>query len=346
MEQIKTELPASSDYFLDVLPKIFKTSIKNLQCFPLRGDASDRNYFRLRFDTLENSISSVVLMQLMNPPIPKNTAFVTTQAFLAECGINTPGLYFKDYDKGFIFLEDLGDMTLEEKLNSSTSVEKEMYYKKALDILLNMQVECTKRISKDIPAYHLSFDLEKLTWELDFMTTYFIGGFLKQTISEKDKQILRKEFFKISSFLAKQKRYFCHRDFHSRNIMIHKENLILIDFQDARMGPCQYDLASLLRDSYFKLNPSFIEKLLNEYINKKERIEESLVNREEFLKVFDWMCIQRNLKALGTFGYQVSEKENERYRDAIPRTIKYVFTNLGKYNDLQRLKKCLEMLYN
>ncbi len=339
-------MPASSDYFLNVLPKIFKTSIKNLQCFPLRGDASDRNYFRLRFDTLENSISSVVLMQLINSPIPKNTPFVATQAFLAECGTNMPKLYFKDYDKGFIFLEDLGDMTLEEKLNASTPVEQEMYYKKALDILLNMQVECTKRISKDIPAYHLAFDIEKLTWELDFMTTYFIGGFLKQTISENDKQILKEEFFKISSFLAKQKRYFCHRDFHSRNIMIHKDNLILIDFQDARMGPCQYDLASLLRDSYFKLNLSLIEKLLNEYINKKERIEESPVNREEFFKVFDWMCIQRNLKAIGTFGYQISVKRNERYRDAIPRTTEYVSNNLGKYDELQRLKKCMEMLYN
>jgi len=312
----------------------------------MRGDASDRNYFRLRFDALENNISSVVLMQLMNPPIPKNSPFVATQAFLSECGANIPRIYSKDCDKGFIFLEDLGDITLEEKLNASTPIEQEIYYKKAIDILLNMQVECTKRINKDIPAYYLAFDLEKLSWELDYMTIYFIGGFLKQTISEKDKRILKEEFFKISSFLAKQKRYFCHRDFHSRNIMIHKDNLFLIDFQDARMGPCQYDLASLLRDSYFKLNPSLIEKLLKEYINKKEGMEESPVNREEFLKVFDWMCIQRNLKALGTFGYQISVNGNKRYEDSIPRTTEYVFNNLDKYNELQRLKKCLKMLYN
>jgi hypothetical protein len=89
-----------------------------------------------------------------------------------------------------------------------------------------------------------------------------------------------------------------------------------------------------------------MEKLLNEYINKKERIEESPVNREEFLKVFDWMCIQRNLKALGTFGYQIRVNRNERYRDAIPRTIEYVLENLSKYDELKRLKKSLEVLFN
>ena len=346
MKLMKTEFPVPVDYFARMISKFFRSPVTNLQCFPLKGDASDRNYFRIKFKSHKTYKSSIVAMTQINPPIRKDIPFVTIQAFLKKCGIMVPKLYFIDSKKGFIFLDDLGDISLEKRLNASTREEQEMYFKKALDILLNMQVECTKRISKDIPAYHLSFDLEKLTWELDFMITYFIGGFLKQTISEKDKQILRKEFFKISSFLAKQKRYFCHRDFHSRNIMIHKENLILIDFQDARMGPCQYDLASLLRDSYFKLNPSFIEKLLNEYINKKERIEESLVNREEFLKVFDWMCIQRNLKALGTFGYQISVKRNERYKDAIPRTIEYVLGNLSKYNELQRLKKSLEMLYN
>ena len=346
MEHNTNELQASTDYFLAVLLKVFKTSVKNLRCYSLKGDASGRNYFRLKFDSIENNISSVVLMQLRNPPIQKNTPFVVTQAFLTECGINVPKLYFKDDDKGFIFLEDLGDITLEEKLMITSIEEQEKYYERAIDILLNMQVECTMRLNKDVPAYYLAFDLEKLTWELDFMATHFIEGFLKQTISENDKQTLKEELLKVCSTLSKQKRYFCHRDFHSRNIMIHKDNLILIDFQDARTGPCQYDIASLLRDSYFKLNPGLIEKLLNEYINKKEEREGSAIDRAEFLKVFDLMCIQRNLKALGTFGYQVSVKKNERYRDAIPRAIEYIFRNLSKYNDLQRLKRCLEILYN
>tara|TARA_Y100000031_G_C8072001_1_gene315531 strand:- start:195 stop:581 length:387 start_codon:yes stop_codon:yes gene_type:complete len=128
--------------------------------------------------------------------------------------------------------------------------------------------------------------------------------------------------------------------------MINDDKLTLLDFQDSRMGPCQYDLASLLRDSYFKLKPSIFNRLLNNYISKKEEMEQVAVNKEDFMKVFDWMSIQRNLKALGTFGYQSNIKGNERYRDAIPRTIEYIFNNLNKYSELQRLKRCLELLDN
>ena len=46
----------------------------------------------------------------------------------------------------------------------------------------------------------------------------------------------------------------CHRDYHSRNLMLHDGSLYIIDFQDARMGPDTYDLVSLLRDSYVDLS--------------------------------------------------------------------------------------------
>lgn len=347
MEQNITELPAPSDYFRDVLSKILKASIENLQCYSLKGDASDRDYFRLKFDSPGNDITSVVLMKTLSPPFRKKIPFVITQAFLEKCRVNVPKLYFKDYGKGFTFLEDLGDITLEEKLNASTPDEQEKYYEKALDILIKMQIECTKHLSKDIPARHLAFDLEKLLWELDFMVIHFIEGFLDKTVSKKGKQTLHKEFAKICSVLSKQKRYFCHRDYHSRNIMITNENnLALIDFQDARMGPCQYDLASLLKDSYFKLSPNLYKKLIKYYIDKKEEYEQVPINREKFIKVFDWMSTQRSLKALGTFGYQINIKKNERYREAIPRTIEYVYDNLSKYDELEGLKRCLRVLYN
>ena len=343
---MKTKFSAPDDYFAHMISKFFRSPVKNLQCFPLTGDASDRNYFRIKFNSHKTYKSSIVAMMQINPPIRKDIPFVTTQAFLKKCRIKVPKLYYIDSNKGFIFLDDLGDITLEEKLNASSPAEQEKYYKKAIDILLRMQIECTRKIDKSIPAHDLSFDLEKLIWELDFMSTHFIEGFFKKTVSEKDKTICHDEFFKICSLLSKQKRYFCHRDYHSRNIMINNNELVLLDFQDARMGPCQYDLASLLRDSYFKLDKNLFDKLLDDYINKKEETEQAPVKREDFLKVFDWMCIQRNLKALGTFGYQINVNRNERYRDAIPRTVEYVLDNLSKYDDLKSLKKCLQVLLN
>lgn len=346
MDSKETAFPISSDYLLNALSNVTNVSKKNLRCFPLKGDASDRSFYRLSYESYEKEVSSVILMQFKNPPITQDIPFVKILTYLKECSVRVPELYFIDKDKGFIFLEDLGDMTLEGKLKTAAPVEQEKYYKKAIDILLHIQIECTERLNEDIPAYHLAFNVEKLNWELDFMVTHFIEGLLKHTLSKNDKKNLNEDFLKICSSLSKQKRYFCHRDYHSRNIMLNDDKLTVIDFQDAMMGPCQYDLASLLRDSYFKLSPNLFNTLLNYYINEKEKKEQVAVNKKEFLKIFDWMSIQRNLKALGTFGYQIKIRRNERFREGIPVTMEYIYRNLSKYNELHRLKKCLEMVYD
>ena len=54
----------------------------------------------------------------------------------------------------------------------------------------------------------------------------------------------------------------CHRDYHSRNLMLHDGSLYIIDFQDARMGPDTYDLVSLLRDSYVDFTEQQVDELI------------------------------------------------------------------------------------
>ena len=67
-----------------------------------------------------------------------------------------------------------------------------------------------------------------------------------------------------------------HRDFQSRNIMILGDRHYLIDFQGARKGPIQYDLASLLIDPYVEL-PDTIQTILRDYcmeaLSKKTTVE-------------------------------------------------------------------------
>jgi len=77
--------------------------------------------------------------------------------------------------------------------------------------------------------------------------------------------------------------------------MLDQGHLILIDFQDARMGPCQYDLVSLLKDSYVKINDTLVEELIDYYIFLKEKEEGQEVDRERFRDIFEEMSIQRNL---------------------------------------------------
>ena len=106
----------------------------------------------------------------------------------------------------------------------------------------------------------------------------------------------------------------CHRDYHSRNLMLHRDSLYIIDFQDARMGPDTYDLVSLLRDSYVDIVDREVDELIAYFLALKGRNQDDL----EFRRRFDVMALQRNLKALGTFGYQTIARRNTVYIQYMP----------------------------
>ena len=44
----------------------------------------------------------------------------------------------------------------------------------------------------------------------------------------------------------------------------------MIDFQDALLGPRQYDLVALLRDSYVELPPTLVDAMLRRYLARLE----------------------------------------------------------------------------
>jgi aminoglycoside/choline kinase family phosphotransferase len=132
----------------------------------------------------------------------------------------------------------------------------------------------------------------------------------------------------------------CHRDYHSRNLMLRDASLYVIDFQDARMGPDTYDLVSLLRDSYVDITDRELDELIAYFLALKQRDGEA-VPMTEFRRRFDLMALQRNLKALGTFGYQTLTRHNTVYIQYIPRTLRYAKTNLTKYPRFARLRELL-----
>jgi aminoglycoside/choline kinase family phosphotransferase len=123
--------------------------------------------------------------------------------------------------------------------------------------------------------------------------------------------------------------------------MFDRGRLVLIDFQDARMGPCQYDLVSLLKDSYVKIDDVLVEELIDFYVRLKEKEEGQKVDRERFDLIFDEMSIQRNLKAVGTFAYQSVKKNNNRYEDFIAPTLSYVWKSLNRRFKGTSLEKVL-----
>jgi aminoglycoside/choline kinase family phosphotransferase len=119
--------------------------------------------------------------------------------------------------------------------------------------------------------------------------------------------------------------------------MLHGGSLHIIDFQDARLGPDTYDLVSLLRDSYVDLTDRELEELIAYFLALKG----DGVDPSEFRRRFDLMAIQRNLKALGTFGYQTTARGNPVYIQYMPRTLRYARTNLEKYARFDTLRATL-----
>ncbi len=123
--------------------------------------------------------------------------------------------------------------------------------------------------------------------------------------------------------------------------MVHNDALVLLDFQDARMGPSQYDLVSLLRDSYLPLPDDLVWELVDVFIQKKQEREIPTIDRDEFIRIFDLMSIQRNLKAIGTFAYQKKIKNNDRYMGYIAPTLDYVRQAFSRRKELHPLHTVL-----
>ena len=126
--------------------------------------------------------------------------------------------------------------------------------------------------------------------------------------------------------------------------MVDGQRLGVLDFQDALMGPATYDLASLLRDSYFELEEDLVDQLIDRYIQRMSAGLELatqqrmlLTNRPAFRRLFDMTSIQRNLKAVGRFVYIDQVKHNPNFLRDIPPTLGYVRRNLEKYPELQSL---------
>jgi aminoglycoside/choline kinase family phosphotransferase len=245
-----------------------------------------------------------------------------------------PRVYSHHPDEGLIVLEDLGDDLLETIVQRGDEALIRALYFEAVDLLVRMR-RATQNAATKCMAFELAFDEAKLMQEMDFFLTHFVRGLAAIEPSSKASETLQEFFSIICRRLAEEPRIFAHRDYHARNLLIHEGRLVMIDFQDARMGPAQYDLASLVRDSYVTLPEDFIQELLDGYI---EGACEKSDSRERFLYIFDVMSLQRNIKALGTFGYQAHVRGSERYLSSIPRTAGYVDRNIRRYPEFSRFR--------
>jgi aminoglycoside/choline kinase family phosphotransferase len=307
-------------------------SAQSPRVVPLTGDASDRRYFRVMLPDSPSIVLALNSTAFDFATLP----FVNVARLLTEMPVPIPAVLGHADDLGVLALEDLGDVTLQAHLGAATAAEHAALYRQSVALIATLQRRGAELASPEYLPYSVAFDVEKLTWEMDFFIKHFLEAYRGVLLAPDARNALRTEFASLVEALAAEPRVLCHRDYHSRNLMLHDGRLFIIDFQDARMGPDTYDLVSLLRDSYVDLPEQTVDELLAYFL----AVKGDSGREEDFRHRFDLMALQRNLKALGTFGYQTTARRNPVYIQYIPRTLHYVRNNLdllpqfGKLRDL------------
>ena len=284
----------------------------------LTGDGSNRPFYRI---SGSKGSLIVVLPESKDPlHLKEGEAYHYIGRHLAAKGIPTPVIYGYDRATGAIIMEDLGDVHLERAVREENNTgATERWYLEAVDILVNMQVRGAggfdTRYCFDTPVYDRRLMLER---ESGYFVQAFLQGYLGLKITWDE---LSPDFERLADLAGEQPpTLFLHRDFQSRNLMVCKGRLRLIDFQGGRLGPPAYDLASLLFDPYVDLPDDMKEALFETYL-RRMKIQQQ-INEEDFRHHFWYIALQRTLQVLGAFGFLTRVKKKAFFKPYIPVAVK------------------------
>ncbi|MEO5353226.1 MAG: phosphotransferase [Magnetococcus sp. XQGC-1] len=296
------------------------------------GDASFRSYHRV-----ETAQDRFILMDA--PPDKEDSApFLDIARFLGGFAVPVPRVLQARPDLGYLLLEDFGDVTFLEALRQQA--DPKPLYRAAVQTLL--EIQATPKDGSCI-AHHRFFDREMLRRELALFTDWYIEQIRAIPITAADRARFEAVFTRLLDEILQQPTVFVHRDYHSRNLMWCRDAVGVLDFQDAVVGPITYDLASLLRDCYVAWPADFREEISDLWLQgARTRLGYHPPDRQAFQRAFDWMGIQRNLKAIGIFGRLSRRDGKHGYLEDIPRTMGYVREALRPYPELHALNDLLD----
>ena len=299
------------------------TSYKNYEITIASADASFRKYYRLR--------DAEKTFLLMDSSLEKDSLapFINVTSRLLDVDVNAPKILEQNLEDGFLIIEDFGNVHYLNVLDATNFKE---LYSKAIDTIITMQ----NADAKNLPLYDKAF----LHFEMDLMKDWYLEKNLKVTLNETQKETIENALDAISDVVLSQpQNVFVHRDYHSRNIMLTRDDKIgVIDYQDAMRGAITYDLVSLLKDCYIAYDRQVIEKLVLEFRDKKGLD----ASNDEFLKWFDFMGMQRHIKVLGIFSRLFLRDGKDGYLKDIPLTLKYTIDAAERYKETKELAKLLK----
>ncbi|HIJ56991.1 MAG TPA: phosphotransferase [Deltaproteobacteria bacterium] len=325
--------------------KAFATGIgKKIERSRIAGDGSDRTWYRITSHKHSIILADHGIRQQQS--VSEADSFVSIGCHLHKKGVPVPKIHHSDPFSGLVFMEDLGDIHLQSAVQESDDTDHICtLYREIIGRLIHMSIEGRKNFDPNWTYQTSEYDKKMiLEKECRYFVEAFLNGFMHRNRhfgdyeTEFDTLAENAVRFGINGFM--------HRDFQSRNIMIHEGQFHFIDFQGGRIGPIQYDLASLLADPYVSL-PLFLQNRLLEDCADLYEFKTG-VSKDNFIKGYRYCAVTRNLQILGAFGFLSRVKKKQYFAQYIPKALKTLKQNFDYFPEdefpkLTRLVKELDV---
>lgn len=266
---------------------------------PLTREASQRSFFRLEIDGNEY----VLMFYPDSNPVEIARISHFTKLYL-QAGIHVPKIY-KVIDDQALLLEDLGRHYFQFYFKRSLVADQ----KKMIEQLIRIGLAISAIPAAETPLVH---DLARQRYEMDF----FIDHYFSSQVRQEKKEEIKSHLYRLVDETCAPT-VFAHRDYHSRNILVSNGCYGVVDFQDSMLSHPLYDLASLLWDAYLPWTESLRVDIVSGIRFPSATTKHDL----------ERVALQRTIKALGTFAFQVKVRKNLAYSRYIGRVIRSIVNN-------------------
>ncbi|MBN1981142.1 MAG: phosphotransferase [Chitinivibrionales bacterium] len=299
---------------------------------------SDRSFIRL---FCEGQTRSYILVLWNSHDEDWRRFFSINREISATLPI-VPAIYAADEQHGLILEEDCGRLTLKEcfiqRGFSESTPHREVLrlYEKVLDALIAWQ---KIPVTEGMELASRRMDRDVYLWETEYFSKHCIDEYfgLSSLLTDQwhqERRLLAEEVASLPLVCL-------HRDFQSENIIVGQSGMRFVDFQGARLGAAQYDIASLLFDPYISfINDSMRDTLVDYYCRISSR-------RMDYATI-RIAALQRLAQALGAYGNLSLNKKKEKYKQFIPRALQRLSSLVAQCADrypqfFTIVSRCMEL---
>ncbi len=297
----------------------------------IKGDASFRKFYR-------NQNNRSIVVYAKKEKVKNLLIYDAVNKILNKNKILAPKLINQNYKNNYIEVEDFGDNTLYKVLKHNKT-NKEFFFIKILKTLSRLQLIKDKQVvNLNRQKYKVQkYDNKILLNEAKLFSEWYAARKINKFKIRKFKKMYENEVKKLLSKLNFKNDTFVHRDFHVSNLMYVKNNIAVIDSQDALIGNKAYDLASLVDDVRFETSNKLKNKILNNYFKKLKKTE---INK--FVNDFEILSVLRNLKIIGIFTRLALRDNKKKYLKMIPYAWEMINYRMKKNREFVNLKLILK----